>query len=274
MTRRISVLVLAALGISFVAGAATAARYERAAGSAGAQEQAWDPAAGVTFQIQLQGQIDSSIEADAYEFDMFDTDASVIEDLHGDGHHVVCYISAGTWENWRPDKNDFPDRVLGRKVDGWPGERWLDIRRVDPLRSIMSKRLDRCAEKGFDAVDFDNINGYENRTGFPLRRSQQLTFDRMLADIAHEHGLAIGLKNVPQLVKELEPVYDFVVNESCYDYNECDPYSRFIDNDKPVFVLEYDLDRAEFCDKAEAAGFSAQKKRLSLKAWRRACWDA
>ena len=177
------------------------------------------------------------------------------------------------WERWRPDKDDFPQKVLGKKLEGWPGERWLDVRKMDILRTIMGKRLDLCSEKGFDAVDFDNINGYQNPTGFPLKRRHQVAYDKMLAEIAHERGLAIGLKNVPELVDELEPVYDFVVNESCYDYDECGPYKQFVENDKPVFILEYEMDRSQFCDEAEASGFMAQKKRLSLKAWRKACWE-
>lgn len=246
-----------------------------ATGSVAAQEpdQRWDPPAGVTFQIQLQGRIDTSVEGDVYDIDMFDTDPEVVAELHEAGRHVVCYVNAGAWENWRPDKGDFPKKVLGKKLDGWPGERWLDIRKTEILRRIMGNRVDLCSEKGFDGVEFDNINGYENPTGFPLKRRHQIAYDRLLADIAHERGLAIGLKNVPQLVEQLEPVYDFVINESCFQYDECDAYSRFIDNDKPVFVLEYELNRPQFCDKAEAAGFTAQKKRLSLKAWRRACWE-
>jgi hypothetical protein len=238
-----------------------------------AAQESWDPVAGATFQIQLQGTLDTSIEADVYEVDMFDTETDVVDELHGAGRKVLCYVSAGSWEKWRPDKDDFPKKVLGKKLEGWPGERWLDVRRLQILRGIMGKRLDVCAQKGFDGVDFDNINGYQNPTGFPLKRKHQLAYDRMLAEIAHERGLAIALKNVPELVEELEPVYDLVVNESCYDYNECGPYSQFIANDKPVFVLEYDMDLAEFCDKAEASGYSAQKKRLNLKAWRKACWD-
>ncbi|HYI44625.1 MAG TPA: endo alpha-1,4 polygalactosaminidase [Actinomycetota bacterium] len=244
-----------------------------AAGSAGAQEQIWDPPANVTFQIQLQGEVDTSYEADVYEVDLFDVGTDVVEELHAAGRSVVCYANAGAWERWRPDKDDFPKKVLGKRLEGWPGERWLDVRKVDILRTIMGKRLDLCAEKGFDAVDFDNINGYQNPTGFPLKRRHQVAYDKMLAEIAHERGLAIGLKNVPELVDDLEPVYDFVVNESCYDYNECGPYKRFVDNDKPVFILEYEMERSRFCDKAEASGFIAQRKRLSLKAWRKACWD-
>lgn len=234
-------------------------------------EEMWDPVVGDTFHIQFAGELDTSVDATVYDIDMFDTSAEVVQGLHDDGRRVVCYISAGAWENWRPDKRDFPKRILGKSLDGWPGERWIDIRKLDVLRPLMDERLRRCERKGFDGVEFDNVNGYENRTGFPLRRRHQLAFNRMIAELAHDRTLATGLKNVPQLVDELEPSYDFVINESCFVYDECDPYARFIEADKPVFVLEYQLAMDEFCDQAVAAGFFAQKKRLNLNAWRRVC---
>lgn len=233
----------------------------------------WDPIVGDTFHIQFSGEIDLTVDASVYDLDMFDTSPEAVEQLHLDGRRVVCYISAGSWENWRPDKRMFPKRVLGKTMDGWPGERWLDIRKVDILGPIMDERMRRCARKGFDGVEFDNINGYENPTGFPLRRRHQLAYNRMLADLAHGRGLAAGLKNVPQLVDELEPSYDFVVNESCFVYDECGAYERFISADKPVFVLEYELSLDQFCADAVAAGFFAQKKRLRLNAWRSPCPD-
>ncbi len=237
------------------------------------EEPAWFPPAGATFQIQLQGEIDTSYEADVYEIDGFDVGTDLVDELHGLGRKVVCYMNAGAWENWRPDKGDFPKKVLGKKLEGWPGERWLDIRAIETLRPIMAARVDVCAEKGFDGVDFDNINGYSNDTGFPLKKKHQVRYDRMLAEVAHERGMAIGLKNVPELVSQLEPHYDFVVNESCFTYKECDPYEAFIANGKAVFVIEYELPLEKFCDKAEAKGFSAQRKKLNLKAWRKACWE-
>jgi hypothetical protein len=45
--------------------------------------------------------------------------------LRGQGRYSICYIDAGTWENWRADRGRFPDSVLGRG-NGWPGERSFD----------------------------------------------------------------------------------------------------------------------------------------------------
>jgi hypothetical protein len=231
----------------------------------------WQPAAGVSFQLQLQGNVDTSVNAEVFDFDLFDNGRAIVDEVHDGGGRAVCYLSAGTYENWRPDRNDFPERVIGKKLEDWPGERWLDIRKRDVLRPIMAARLDICAHKGFDGADFDNLDGYTQDSGFSISRRQQLRFNKMLARLAHDRGLAAGLKNVPQLVPELEEHYEFAVNEQCFQYNECRPYRRFIRHDKPVFVIEYELPRNEFCPQAREAGFTAMKKRYSLRAWRKTC---
>ena len=103
-----------------------------------------------------------------YDLDMFETDTSMVESLHSQGRMAVCYISVGSWEDWRPDKDQFASSVLGSKYEGWPGERWLDIRQLNALAPIIQTRFDECKAKGFDGIEPDNIDGYLNDTGFPL----------------------------------------------------------------------------------------------------------
>ena len=90
--------------------------------------------------------MDTGFDVDLYDVDAFNVKASLVSRLHADGRKVVCYFSAGSWENWRPDKHDFPASVLGRS-NGWPGEKWLDIRRIGVLGPMMKARLDLCASK-------------------------------------------------------------------------------------------------------------------------------
>ena len=54
------------------------------------------------------------------------------------------------------------------RYEGYPDERWLDIAHYKKFAPIIEKRIAMCARKGFDAVEPDNINGWENKTGFPL----------------------------------------------------------------------------------------------------------
>src|SRR6266550_197751 len=128
----------------------------------------WQPALNTSWQWQLTTPVDQTVNAQMYDIDMFDNDVSVVASLHAQGRKVICYISAGTFENWRPDAASFPAVVKGNAVSGWPGENWLDIRRLDILGPIMTARLDLCQTKGFDGVEPDNIDGYANGTGFPL----------------------------------------------------------------------------------------------------------
>ena len=103
-----------------------------------------------------------------YDIDMFDHSSEVVASLQAKGRKVICYISAGSLEDWRPDADQFPKSVLGKSLEGWVGERWLDIRQIDLLAPIMTARMDLCKEKGFDGIEPDNIDGYINDTGFPL----------------------------------------------------------------------------------------------------------
>lgn len=230
----------------------------------------WKPAPGTTWQWQLTGSIDTSVDVQMYDVDLFDVPTSTVTALHNQGRTVICYMSAGSFEDWRPDAGSFPDEVLGRS-NGWSGERWLDIRRLDILGPIMEARLDLCAAKGFDGVEPDNIDGYANSTGFPLTGADQLAYNRFLADAAHARGLSIGLKNDVDQAGELEPWFDWALNEECFQYDECETLSVFIQNGKAVFHVEYELELAEFCPTTTALGFSSLRKNLDLDAWRASC---
>jgi hypothetical protein len=228
------------------------------------------PALQTSWQWQLQGTVDTSVDVAMYDIDGFEATTDLITQLHNDGRKVVCYLSAGSWENFRPDAGDFPTSVLGRS-NGWPGERWLDLRKLRVLRPIMQARLDLCQSKGFDAVEFDNVDGYQNRTGFPLTGADQLRYDVFLANQAHVRGMSAVLKNDLGQVRGLVPYFDFSLNEQCFQYGECNKLTPFIDAGKAVFGVEYRGDPADFCPQANALNFNFLKKKLSLRAWRVAC---
>jgi hypothetical protein len=238
----------------------------------------WRPPVGTSWQWQLTDlPVDASFDVAVYDVDGFDTDAATVATLHDRGRKVICYLSAGSWEEWRPDAGRFPAEVLGKDYAGWPGERWLDIRRIDLLAPIMRARLDRCRSKGFDGVEPDNVDGYANETGFALTYEDQLHYNRWLADEAHARGLSIGLKNAEGQVADLLAHFDWALTEDCFADDWCDEVAPFVAAGKAVFAAEY-TDRmtvAEFnarvCPQAEALGFSAILKRRDLDAWRRAC---
>ncbi len=230
----------------------------------------WHPALDTSWQWQLQGTVDRSVDVQMFDIDGFDNSASTVSSLHSAGRMVVCYIDAGTWEDWRPDAGRFPRSVLGNS-NGWPGERWLDIRKLSVLEPIMQARIQMCADKGFDAVEFDNVDGYQNRTGFPITYGNQLRYNVWLANTAHSLGMSVALKNDLGQVKDLLPYFDFALDEQCFQYKECDKLVPFIQAGKAVFEVEYKLDVSRFCPSANSLGFNSLKKRLSLRAWRVAC---
>ncbi len=231
----------------------------------------WSPAQGTSWQWQLSGAIDTSVDADVFDIDGETTAASTVAELHAKGAKVICYVDAGGWENYRSDAAIFPDSVKGEIVEGWPDERWLDIRQLDILLPIMEKRFQDCVAKGFDAVEPDLMDGYSNRTGFPLSYKDQLAYNRALADLAHANGLGVALKNDPEQVKDLVKHFDFAIVEECARYQECDRYKPFIDAGKAVLHVEYRGTLDSFCPTTTAMGFSSMLKTTSLSAWREVC---
>ncbi|MET4643662.1 endo alpha-1,4 polygalactosaminidase [Streptomyces sp. NPDC006539] len=230
----------------------------------------WAPRPGADWQWQLSGRLDPTVDVPVYDIDGFEHDASAVADLHRRGRKVICYVSTGAWEDFRPDAARFPASVRGRG-NGWPGERWLDIRRTDVLEPLMDARMEMCARKGFDAVEPDNMDGYRNRTGFPLTATDQLRYNRLVARIAHRHGLAVGLKNDLDQIPQLEPDFDFAVNEQCAQYDECAALTPFIEADKAVFHVEYEVPVARFCPQSKKLRLSSLRKKYELGAWRRSC---
>jgi len=197
----------------------------------------YKPDVDTSWQWQLQGEVNTSYNVELYDIDLFDSNKTLIQSLKDDGKRVICYFSAGSWESWRSDANDFPSSVKGEKMDGWD-ELWLDISN-EALAPIMRARLDLAVQKGCDGVEPDNMDGYTNQTGFSLSADDQLAYNKFIANEARKRGLSVGLKNDVDQITELEPYYDFSLNEQCHVFNECEQMIPFIDAHKPVLNAEY-----------------------------------
>lgn len=257
-SRRLVVLVTAlAAALVLLAPAAAGARWQPAPTTA-------------PWQWQLQGKIDTSIEAGVYDIDGFETPVRKVRALHAQGRRVVCYLDVGSWESYRPDAGSFPRSVIGRRYEGFPDERWLDVRRFHRFAKPLEHRFDICARKGFDAVEPDNVAGWENKTGFPIGAREQLRFNRWVAREVHERGMAVALKNDPRQVRQLLGAFDFAIVEECFQYEECGLYEPFVKAGKAVFEAEYELEPPDYCEAAIALDFSAIRKSYDLFAqpWR------
>lgn len=233
-----------------------------------AEPPRWQPGAVESFDIQLNtpASLADIPQVAVIELD-HDTDPGLLQQVKARGAKLLCYINAGAWENYRSDRDQFPETVLGAAYDGFPDERWLDIRNIAALAPIMRARMDQCKAKGFDGIDPDNVNGYANETGFAITPADQLRYNRWLMAEAHARGLAIALKNAPEFAATLAAEgYDLVVSESCFADGFCEQFQPFLDAGRPVLDLEYldeGMERDDFCAEARALGIRALLKRSS-----------
>ena len=220
-----------------------------AAGSGHAAGTRWTPPQQLTWYWQLTGTAPPE-PTQAVDLDGFDTSAATVAALHMRGQRAICYIDVGTAESWRSDDSDFPASVKGSTVAGWAGENWLDISELAVLEPIMTARFQMCAQKGFDAVEPDNVDGYENSTGFNLTAGEQLTYDEWIAQEVHALGMAVFQKNDPDQASQLEPYFDGELDEECNRYSECGAFAPYLTTGKPVLDAEYTQDgetTAKFC---------------------------
>jgi len=218
--------------------------------------------------------IDASVRARMYDIDGFDSSASLVAGLHAHGVHAICYIDAGTRESWRPDAGQFPSFVVGKPLDApWTGQRWLDVRRIDAVGPVMEHRMDMCRDKGFDGIQFDDLAGWQEKTGFDITWDDQLAYNMWLANEAHEWGLSAAFENDIEQAPELVGYYDWAIFEECNYYRECQQATAFLESGKFVGEVEYRNGYADmrFCQGMQRLGFNAMYKHRMLGPLRRSC---
>jgi len=228
---------------------------------------------------------------DYLDLDGFETPASYVAAAKGNGTKTICYISVGTLENWRPDKKAFKKldkkqrgkgkpAIIGKKYPEWPGERWLNFKRYKVFLKLMVERMKMCKSKGFELVEFDNLDAYENRTGFKINKKQAVKYARALAKKANKTGLVAVHKNTTELNKKLEPYFGAQLLEDCALYKFCDESSRYRAAGKPVFNAEYPeawddegktFSLTSVCATTNASDISLIVKNLDLDDWVQRC---
>lgn len=126
----------------------------------------WQPAVNSTWQIVLKEPIKISADnkttdpdVEIFDIDLFTNSNDTIRLLHDLGKKVICYFSGGSYEPYRPDSAQFRSQDMGKSLDGWEDEKWIDIR-SDSVRDIMAARIKLAKDKGCDAIDPDNVDGY------------------------------------------------------------------------------------------------------------------
>ncbi|NUW40226.1 endo alpha-1,4 polygalactosaminidase [Nonomuraea rhodomycinica] len=200
---------------------------------------------------------------------------AAVKAIHAKGAKAICYVDAGSIEEFRPDYQKFVDwhnahgkSLLGKPFsEEFPNERWANINndkgQRDFLLQMMAARVDKCAQAGFDGVEFDVVNAHEEGksvTGWTVSPATQLTYNRALAAIAHGKGLSVALKNDLSQAEELVSSFDYAVNEECFQFDECSELNVFVKAGKPVFHVEYATAPSSFCAKSRTLKFNSLKK--------------
>ncbi|KAI3325589.1 glycoside hydrolase family 114 protein [Xylariaceae sp. AK1471] len=247
--------------------------------NANGEANIFQPAVGTTWDLPLGFSLTAANANKStifYPVDLENTPANTISALKTAGHSIVCYFSAGSVESYREDAGEFPAKATGKALDGWPDEKWLDVR-DSTVRAIMATRIQSAAAKGCLGIDADNVDGYQNDSGFDLTEDDAVDYVKYLAATAQAAGLAYGLKNAGNIVDRVVDVAQWAINEECAEYEECAAWAPFVKAGKPVFHVEYtDDDNAKSVDSSKLAkacaadgqnGFSSIVKHLSLDNW-------
>ncbi|PWN32698.1 uncharacterized protein FA14DRAFT_76940 [Meira miltonrushii] len=245
----------------------------------------WQPAAGISWNYLLLSPplTNATNGTQAIGLDLFDVQTEIVQGLQQNGAKVICYFSAGSYENWRPDQAQFQPDDLGKSLKGWKGERWLNVSSPN-VHKIMEARMDLAVQKHCDAIDPDNVDGYDNDNGLGLTETDAINYLSFLSTSAHSRGLAIGLKNAGGIVDNVVDVFQFSVQEQCEQTKECEQYTPFITQNKPVFHVEYpkgdktnnnaDVSATQkqiICNDSTAKGFSTIMKNMNLDSWIESC---
>lgn len=208
-------------------------------------------------------------EPDVYDIDGEMNPKATVDYLHAKGKKVICYFDAGVYETYRGDASKFQalsPQIWGKADVGWENSYWLDIRRVSALEPIMKARMQMCKDKGFDAIEPDEIDGWENDTGFPITYQDQIVYNIALARWAHEIGMSIGQKGDTVQTRDLVGHFDWTLNEECYAFNECTTvYDPLLNKDFPSLQLYVQANKAVFI---------AEYKAYTSSVWASKCADS
>ncbi|SEB49787.1 Glycoside-hydrolase family GH114 [Paramicrobacterium humi] len=152
----------------------------------------------------------------------------------------VCYVNAFQTQPGKAD--DWSGLVLvdaGEPVmdPDWPDEAVLDTSTAASREAIAGRLapvLEGCADAGFDAVEFDNLDSYQRSNGL-LSTADNAALADALIGIAHGLGLAAAQKNAAELLGERLD-FDFAITEECGAFDECAVFEKRYDR---VLDIEY-----------------------------------
>ena len=167
------------------------------------------------------------------------------------GAYSICYVNA--FQTQPPDDMDRPDEREGWPAEvvsdaedpAWPGEFAIDLSSPE-LRAVaaahVAAMLDECAAKGFQAVEFDNLDSFTRFPELGFDAPEAIGYVAELVAHAHSLGLAAGQKNAVEIAARARATagFDFVVAEECGAYDECAGYTAVYGDQ--ILAIEYTED--------------------------------
>jgi len=171
--------------------------------------------------------------------------------------YSVCYVNAfQTQANEpgtdRPDeRSNWPRRLVLKRLGDdphWGGEYLIDIGTAAKRRRAarwVTPMIAACATRGFEAVEFDNLDSWTRFNGTPLAaevpfgKREALSYARLLAKRAHGFDLAVAQKNTAGITKSEagRAGFDFAIAEECGRWRECNRYRRVYGDE--ILAIEY-----------------------------------
>lgn len=160
------------------------------------------------------------------------------------GRYDVCYVNGfQTQPNekrfWKQRRHLLLQDARGRLVEDEAWGEWIfDIRTAakrERLAKIVGRWTRGCAAKGYEAVEYDNLDSFSRSHGL-MKRKHAVAYARLLTKAAHRAGLAVGQKNLADL-RGSKVGFDFAVAEECGRYDECGRYAATYG--RRVLVIEY-----------------------------------
>ncbi|PRY67868.1 glycosyl hydrolase family 114 [Glaciihabitans tibetensis] len=167
-------------------------------------------------------------------------------DYPAEGMYSICYVNgfqtqpqdAAVWLAEHPELILWEGGGRAEGVDGagqpvidpnWPDEMILDTSTESnrtAIAEVIGETIAQCGERGFDAVEFDNLDSWSRSSG-ALTLDDSIALATLLVDKAADAGLAAGQKNSAELATRGrdEAGFLFAIAEECAAFDECDAYS-------------------------------------------------
>ncbi len=162
--------------------------------------------------------------------------------IQANGNQVGAYISIGTGETYREDYEQIKPYLVATPWGEWPDEFFIKETTTGVLE-VMKARIDKIAARGFDWVEFDNMDWAfddESRAtyGIIATETDGAAYYQELCDYVHSKGMKCMAKN------RVEDATDFdgVLYESYSDEKNWWDQSgaqSFLDAGKLVIINHY-----------------------------------